>query len=260
MFAQPLFGNTVDPVYTPSFGGGLYGPRPSAHTHHDDSPYKRTTSPIVTGTSVIAIQHRDGIVMAADTLASYGSLARFMHLERLKKIGDRVLIGAGGEFGDFQEISDMLEQLIKEDYLEDDGSQFTAKEVHSYLTRVMYNLRSKMDPFWNQILVAGFEGDAPYLGTVDLHGTSFQETMIATGFGAHLALPLLREAYRPDLSEEEAVKVIEDCMRILYYRDARAINRIQVARITSGNITISEPYSLQTYWLHGENIPRDGAW
>jgi 20S proteasome alpha/beta subunit len=45
-------------------------------------------------------------------LASYGSLARFMHLERLKKIGDQILIGAGGEYGDFQEISDMLEELM----------------------------------------------------------------------------------------------------------------------------------------------------
>jgi 20S proteasome alpha/beta subunit len=35
-----------------------------------------------------------------------------MHLERLKKIGDQILIGAGGEYGDFQEISDMLEELM----------------------------------------------------------------------------------------------------------------------------------------------------
>ena len=95
---------------------------------------------------------------------------------------------------------------------------------------------------------------------VDLHGTSFEDQTIATGFGAHLSRPLLRNAFRPDLSEEEAVKVVEESMRILYYRDARAINRIQVARVTQASITISEPYSLDTYWLHGERIPRDGSW
>jgi 20S proteasome alpha/beta subunit len=65
-----------------------------------------------------------------------------------------------------------------------------------------------------------------FLGSVDLHGTSFEEKAIATGFGAHLALPLLRNAYRPDLTQGEAEKVIEDCMRILFYRDARAFNRV----------------------------------
>jgi len=52
MFAQPLFRDSVDPVFVPTFGGGLYGPRPGAQqqpqqqqqpTFSHDEPYKRTT-------------------------------------------------------------------------------------------------------------------------------------------------------------------------------------------------------------------------
>ena len=39
-------------------------------------PIKRTQQPIVTGTSVLGIKYKDGVMLAADTLASYGSLAR----------------------------------------------------------------------------------------------------------------------------------------------------------------------------------------
>ena len=39
-------------------------------------PMKRTQQPIVTGTSVLGIKYKDGVMLAADTLASYGSLAR----------------------------------------------------------------------------------------------------------------------------------------------------------------------------------------
>ena len=35
-----------------------------------------------------------------------------MHIERLKKIGDNVLVGATGEYSDFQEIIKLLEQLV----------------------------------------------------------------------------------------------------------------------------------------------------
>ena len=40
------------------------------------APHKATTSPIVTGSSVLAIKYRDGVMMAADTLGSYGSMVR----------------------------------------------------------------------------------------------------------------------------------------------------------------------------------------
>jgi len=64
------------------------------------------------------------------------------------------------------------------------------------------------------------------LGQVELLGTQYEDDTLATGFGAHIARPLLRNAYRPDLTEEEARKVILDCMRVLFYRDARTINKV----------------------------------
>lgn len=72
-----------------------------------------------------------------------------------------------------------------------------------------------------------------FLGQVDLYGTAFQDSTLATGYGAHIARPLMRKAYRPDLSEEEARKVLEDCMRVMFYRDARTINKIQLAKVRS---------------------------
>jgi hypothetical protein len=68
-----------------------------------------------------------------------------------------------------------------------------------------------------------------FLGYVDLKGTTYQNSTIATGFGGHLAQPILRKAVegREDtLTEEEAIKIIDDCMRVLFYRDARSINKV----------------------------------
>lgn len=67
-----------------------------------------------------------------------------------------------------------------------------------------------------------------FLGYVDLRGTTYQTTTIATGFGAHLAQPILRkrvEGREVDLTEEEAIEIINDCMKVLFYRDARSMNK-----------------------------------
>ena len=76
---------------------------------HKADPLTHTKRPIVTGTSVLGIQYKDGVMLAADTLGSYGSLARFKDLRRIRKVGARTLVGASGEYSDFQHILQMLE-------------------------------------------------------------------------------------------------------------------------------------------------------
>lgn len=222
---------------------------------------ERTSRPIVTGTSVLGIKYQGGVMLAADTLCSYGTMAKYKDARRLLEANSGTLIGGGGEYSDFQAISMMLKANAMEDrclsdslYDEDDGTtEESAKEVWSYLRAVMYNRRNKMNPLWNDLLVAGFDKKSkdgkPFLGFVDKIGTAYEDDCVATGFGSYLALPILREKYRPDLEEGEARALLEDCMRVLFYRDCRALNRIQIAKVTAeSGVVIHEPYEIDTSW------------
>jgi 20S proteasome subunit beta 7 len=131
--------------------------------------------PIVTGTSVLAIKYKDGIMMAADNLgssssilgarcslnifsisASYGSLARFKGVQRLHPVGDYTVVGASGDMSDFQYLRHILDSLvISEETNAQDGHTLGPAEIHEYLSQVMYGRRSKMNPLWNSLLVGG---------------------------------------------------------------------------------------------------------
>lgn len=67
-----------------------------------------------------------------------------------------------------------------------------------------------------------------FLGLVDLHGTNYEDETIATGYGGYIARPLMRKYYKPDLTEQEAKQILEMCLRVLYYRDARSLNRVSL--------------------------------
>jgi len=54
--------------------------------------------------------------------------------------------------------------------------------------------------------------------SIILVGTCYEENFIATGFGAYLAIPLIREKWNPRMSEGEARQLLEDCLRVLFYR------------------------------------------
>lgn len=68
------------------------------------------STPITTGTSVVGIKFDGGVMIAADNLVSYGSLARYQDVQRVFKINEKTIIGAGGDFADFQSLKRSIDR------------------------------------------------------------------------------------------------------------------------------------------------------
>jgi 20S proteasome subunit beta 7 len=263
----------VDPAYAPPCDGST--PTPRQHTQY----------PYVTGTSVLGVVYDGGVMLAADTLGAYGSTKRYKSVDRVVALGGggngaggnansnqpAVLIAAGGELSDFQYILRLLDELVTDDLRADDGVPVvTPRQVHSYLTRVLYNRRNKFDPLWNTLVVAGLEPDGqPFLGAVGMIGVAYTDDHVATGFGGMLARPLFRERHDPKMSEAEAEKLIKDALRVCYYRDKQSMNKFtigKVARVVGGGeegaaegaatavvrakAEVSAPFALDVNWSH----------
>ncbi|ODQ63327.1 proteasome endopeptidase complex, beta subunit [Nadsonia fulvescens var. elongata DSM 6958] len=223
-------------------------------------PTVHTQQPIVTGTSVIAVKFDKGVMMAADNLASYGSLARFTDQERLIPVGKDTVVGVSGDISDLQYVERLLEQLEIEENYDNDGHELKSSNIFEYLSRVFYQRRSKMDPLWNAVIVAGVEDGKPFLSYVDLLGVTYSSPTLATGFGAYLAVPLLRqvvdkEGDEDNLTEEDARKLIDKCMKVLFYRDARSIDKYSVATITSEGAKLEKNVKcVEMNWRFAEDI------
>ena len=213
---------------------------------------EHTLSPIVTGSSVVAVKYRDGVMLVTDTLCSYGSLKKFTGVSRIAPIGTTTVIAASGEYSDFQFIMDSLRASNLQETLLDDGDRRSSQEWAKYLANLMYHRRNKMNPLFNSLVIAGYSADATgaFLGITDLYGTYYEDQYVATGFGQHMAMPLLRQHARPDMTEEEARTLLAKCMEILFYRDCRASNKIQFAKATSAGVEVSREVSVQENWTH----------
>lgn len=250
------WGRPRDDIYGPYNASYLQSSGPKAHTQ----------SPAVTGTSVIAVKFNGGVAIAADNLASYGSLARFTDVKRLRVFGDSAVVGFSGDVSDMQYIDRLLESIdIRENY-STHGNMLNAKNLHTYLSKVLYKRRSDFNPLWNHILVVGFDGDKkPFLSSADLLGTTYSAPHLATGFGAHLAVPILRRLFpeeRPteEISKDEAVAALRECLKVLWYRDARSLDKYSLAIITETGVELKEDQKLEAQsWAFAETIKGYGA-
>lgn len=246
-------------------------PRDDVYGAYDTSlvqpngPKQATQRPIVTGTSVVAIKYCDGVVMAADNLASYGSLARFTDVKRLRTFANSSVVGFSGDVSDMQYLNRHLTELALEEAYdaETDRPRLSAANLHRYLAKLLYRRRSKFDPLWNHILVAGFDDKAdpkPFLAAADLLGTTYSAPSLATGFGAMLAQPILRrlvpdEESARNLSRDDAVQAVKECMKVLFYRDARSMDRYSLAVVTKHGVELSTDEKLENQsWAFAERI------
>jgi len=161
-----------------------------------------------------------------------------------------------------QYIDRLLNSLAITENHSSEGHTLSALNLHTYLSKVMYKRRSDINPLWNQILVAGLDSDEkPFLASVDLLGTTFSSPTLATGFGAHLAQPLLRkvvasEADVQNVGREQAVEAVKECMKVLFYRDARSLDKYSIAVVTKeGGVELKENEQLQGQsWAFAETI------
>ena len=200
--------------------------------------------------------------------ASYGSLARFTDVKRLRTFPPNTVIGFGGDVSDMQYLDRLLSSVdIHENYLSSTEHTMNAKNIHTYLSKVLYKRRSDFNPLWNMILVAGLdEKDQPFLASADLLGTTFSSPTLATGFGSHLAQPLLRklmpndEESVPDVTKEQAIEAVKQSMKVLFYRDARSMDKYSIAVVTKDGVEMHEDEKLENQsWAFADQIKGYGT-
>lgn len=245
MFVTPPFWQNG-----PTPGDFYYFPNLQIQTQPSDFR-QHSQSPVTTSTSLVAVAYDKGVVMAGDLLASYGSLARYRDCPRIFKVNNNIILGASGDFADFQYVKSFVQQKIINEECLDDGLTLKPKSLYCWLTRILYNRRSKMDPLWNNFVVAGLQDEKPYLATVDKQGTAYTDKVICTGYGAHIATPLLRDSLdkKPQLSQADARALVEKCMEVLYYRDARSFPKYQLGVIDlEEGVTIESSLEVPQNW------------
>lgn len=202
----------------------------------------------LTGGTVVAVVHKDGVLMAADTVLNYGSTRRTEDCKRIVPIGVHTLIGFTGDEADFKDSIYTLESMHREARCHGMHPPST-KEIHGFLATRNYSSRLEMDPIYNGYIVGGYEpGDGPYIGVVDIRGTQFTASFFATGMGRHYAMPVLREGWRQDISRDEAVALLLESLKTLALNDAAAGSSFMICEATNDGTHIGPFQTLNLDW------------
>ena len=172
-----------------------------------------------TGTTTLALKFKDGVIIASDRQATtYYKAGKVQKTFMLTKDESFVGVSIAGSAGDAVSLVDLMRSELKL-YRFENGHQASVKTATSLLSVIMYNGYRRYQPYFVQFIVGGVDGSGNHIYSMDMIGSLTEENYAASGSGSLFALSKLEDAWKPDLSQEEAKAIAIRAIKLAANRD-----------------------------------------
>ena len=194
-----------------------------------------------TGTTILGIVCKDGVVMASDRQTTAGHTVVKKNKEKTVRVGDYLLFAGCGLAAATQRVKKILEAELKLKSLRS-GSRPTVRQAAGLLSNMIYsNIRQpSMVPDEMGALLGGVNEDGTFeLYTLDPAGhlEEVQEYDANFGSGMPYVLGLLERQYKKGLSVHEGVELAKEALKSSTQRDTGSGYGIDIFTITKSGIS-----------------------
>tara|TARA_Y100000310_G_scaffold230478_1_gene232913 strand:+ start:946 stop:1605 length:660 start_codon:yes stop_codon:yes gene_type:complete len=193
-----------------------------------------------TGTTILGIVCKDGIVMASDRQVTLGhSVVVDKNFKKVSPLNDYLVIGWAGQVSGAQRLSKIIPAELKLKELKS-KSRPTVKQAASLVSTIAYSgiRQPSMVPDVVETFLGGFNEDGSY----ELYEISTDGALIkikdygSTGSGMLYVLGLLERQYKKDISVEQGVELAKEAIKSSTQRDVGSGYGIDVFTITKDGI------------------------
>ena len=193
------------------------------------------------GTSILGIVCKDGVIMAGDRRATAGNLVLSKNTQKVVQVNDYLVTSGTGVASDIDMLQKIISAELKLKHLRS-KTRPTVEEAANLIGNIAYrNIRQFSTlPFIAGTLVAGFNESGSFeLYSVEPAGGVMKVDDYDANFssGMPFILGLLERQYKKDLSLKEGVQLALEAIKSSTQRDSASGNAIDVFTITKDGIT-----------------------
>ncbi|GFT75243.1 proteasome subunit beta type-2 [Nephila pilipes] len=168
---------------------------------------------------LLGIAFKDFVVVATDRNVCHSIVVVKKDENKMYKLGEHLLMLVCGEPGDTIQFAEFIAKNIQL-YKMRNGYELAPTAAANYTRRNLADFLRSRTPYAVNLLMAGYdkEAKAPELHYIDYLGTAAKLPYAAHGYGSFFALSIMDRHYRPDMSKEEGIELIQKCIKELNLR------------------------------------------
>jgi proteasome beta subunit len=192
-----------------------------------DEDFKKNI--VKTGTTILGIVCKDGVVMASDRRVSVGHTIYSKEGEKARILNNYLVFSGCGSATEVQKVSKLLTAELKLKELKS-KQRPSVKQSASLLSNIQVQ--------GSAFLLAGFDED----GTCSLYDVlggfldKIEDYTASVGSGMHYVLGLLERQWKPNLTIEQGIELAKESLKSSTQRDMASGNGLDIFAITKEGI------------------------
>lgn len=187
-----------------------------------------------TGATVVGIKCTDGVVVATDSLITWGTHVLSEKGIKAFKLTDSIVLASAGLTSDYQMLVNRLQAQIKL-YELNQKKSITVKALSKMIANTLYSTR--MAPLYVQTVVVGVDAAGPQLYTLDMGGSLIPDEFTATGTGTGSAYGVLENSLKIEVTVKEAEEIAIKAVKAGISRDVQSGGEIRIMSVTDSGVT-----------------------
>ena len=216
-----------------------------------------------TGTTIIGIVCKEGVIMAADRRSTAGNIVLGKNVQKAVKINDYLVTSGTGNASDIEMQKKVIAAQLRLKELKS-KKRPTIRESANLIGMMTYqNIRQPtMIPSIVGTLVAGLNEDGTAeLYTIEPAGTAMRVEDYDANFGSGMpfVLGLLERQYNSEMSIDECVQLAVEAIKSSTQRDTASGNGIDVFTITKKGINHVVEQVITPEYKNRKGSPRTGS-
>ncbi len=191
-----------------------------------------------TGKTTVGIVCKDGVVLAADTRATAGTMIVDKQAEKVHILSDDFACTIAGSVSEAQLLIKLIKAELKLKEVRTNKSA-SAKEAANLLGGLLYSSLHRMSMFMSiaHFLLAGKDSSGVYLYDLFPDGSVTKvKDYVSSGSGSVFAYGVLETQHKDGMSLDEGIKLAVKCVNTALQRDSASGNGIHVVVVTEQGI------------------------
>lgn len=184
-----------------------------------------------TGTTIVGITYKDGIVLGADTRATGGTEVVDKNCEKIHYIAPNIWCCGAGTAADTEKTTEMIASNLELLRLST-GTQSRVITALTLTKRMLYKYQGHVSA---ALILGGVDVNGPHLYSIAPHGSTMRLPYTTMGSGSLAAMAVFEQRFTEDMDEEAAILLVKDSIRAGIFNDLGSGSKVDVTVIRKDN-------------------------